>query len=157
MEGISCKGDQNNLKKQYACNDSYKYRVLSDSLEAVNLIMDFSAVYKVKDLHHDKSVKKESEMTRVDVSFLVYSLIVTFSIKINESSTSDGTAIFIPFPFRVVLKHSTIVGVFILWNKLISCKYKNQQDYKLKNRLSDDMLEHCFRYDMLASFGWLPI
>ena len=88
--------------------------------------MDFSAVYKVKDLHHDESVEDESEMTRVDLGFLENSLIVTFSIKIDESSTSDSISI--PFPFRVVHEYTTIVGIFILWDELISCKYKNQQD-----------------------------
>ena len=61
-EGFSREGDKEELKGNDSANDDEEERVSGDALEDVELLMQFSRVEEVKDLHHDEGVEDEGEV-----------------------------------------------------------------------------------------------
>ena len=56
------------------------------------LLLKFSCIKEIENLKKNEGVENESEMARVDMSFIEHLRIVIFSIYMLESSTSDSSS-----------------------------------------------------------------
>lgn len=119
--------------------------------------MQFPAVQKVEDLHHNKGVENEGKMPRIDLKLFVYRLVVVVPVDKSHSSTSNSTSYnsIIPFILGMASKGSSVQLVIILGNELLPCKYQNQQHNQLEYSLACNMLEHGARYYIfISTVGW---
>ena len=84
--------------------------------------MDFAAVEEVEDLHHYEGVEDEGEMSGLDVSGVVDSLIVAVTRDGDESARADSASndTVFPLPLRVSRKVFGVVTIRVLRYKVLS-------------------------------------
>jgi hypothetical protein len=90
-EGRAGKGYDHELQDDDGHNNYDKHFIPSDSFKDIELLMQFSGVDEVEDLHHHKSVEDESEMTGIGPSFQKYSFVIAVASYSIEAAAADSS------------------------------------------------------------------
>ena len=101
--------------------------------------MDLAGINEIKNLHPDKCIKDEREMTRVILCFLKNCYVVFITIWSIESSTANSAANYSIMPFVVRVQYIfcfIIERIFGFRDELWSMEDKNAHDYYLEYRLT---------------------
>ena len=90
--------------------------------------MKFTGVEEVKNLHHDEGIKHESKMAGIDSVLIKDREIVIWARWVIEAAGSDGASNLTVMPFHLggVLKHTSVVGIRIFRNPVLTCKHKEE-------------------------------
>jgi len=114
----------------------------------------FTSIEELEDLNHDKSIEDESKMPWIQLIISSEDIeVIDSTCRCEESTTSNSPSndTIMPFSCRISSKDSRIIGIFILRDEILSTESKSNNDYKLEKSLTENMLDHCFRYDILLS------
>jgi hypothetical protein len=115
------------------------------------LLVKLSSVNKIEDLHHNKSIKDEGEMTRIDIFCGKDCWVIVISADRKEPTTSYSSSnnSVVPFVSLMPRKNCLIVLVMIFWYKRLPIKDKDEHNNQLINTLPCNMLQHCSWYNIL--------
>ena len=114
------------------------------------LIVDFAGVYEVEDLHHDEGIEDEGSMSWINSSILEDIFVVYFASDGEKHATSSH-AIFCVFPVSLEA-WNWVKSVWVFGDDGWSAEDEDEQDNYLEESLSQDMLEHGGRYNIVISF-----
>ncbi len=86
--------------------------------------MEFFGVEEVKDLHHHKGVEDEGKVSREDPELPVTIFIVVITIDKLHPTAPDmpSNNPILPLAFRPGQERGGIIRVYLLGNKILSCK-----------------------------------
>lgn len=116
--------------------------------------MDLSGIHEVEDLHHHESIEDESEMTRVIMRLVEDDRVIISSRGSVETTTTDSTTNDTPVPLVLGVGHVQgliIKGVPLLRDEGLAHKDEDEEEGGLEDGLTDDVLLHGGRNDIIVT------